>query len=122
MDDNDVGLARDILQRYADPATVEFDRVLAIAGVPDDVARALRFWQRESVANVKQFAAATLPAVFAVLRTAQRDASDTTLRAGAMLDRPRRITLPDAPVADAPIRAPLEERRRTVAASLQELG
>lgn len=122
MDDNDAGLAWDILARYADPATVEFDTVLARAELPEEVARALRFWQRESVANVKQFAATALPAVFGVVHAAQRDAGEATRRAGALLDRPKTVTLPDARRRDAPNTTRLEERRRTVAACLKELG
>lgn len=137
MNDHDAGLAWEILQRYADPATAEFDAVLAVAGVPDDVARALRFWQRESVANVKQFAAEALPAVFTAVRTAQYDAAEATRKAGAALaadQRPRTpgtspweqapatITLPDASVPPDGNGHLLEERRRTVAARLSELG
>jgi hypothetical protein len=143
MEHNDAGLAWEILLRYADPATAEFDAVLGAATLPDDVARALRFWQRESVANVKQYAAEALPAVFEAIYAAQHDAAEATRRAGVALakeheprtpgespwaqpppepswERPSSITLPDAsPVVGA---ARLEERRRTVAARLAELG
>ena len=136
MKADDSGLAWEILQRYADPATAEFDAVLAAAKLPDDVARALRFWQRESVQNVKQFAAESLPTIFATLAAAQHDAADATRRAGSALAAPRTvsawdaITLPDVPAVVAPdVAEPsdrtvsrLEERRRTVAARLAELG
>lgn len=138
MDEHDAGLAWEILQRYADPATPEFDAVLAAAGVPADVARVLRFWHRESIANVKQFAAQALPAVFEAVAEAQRDAHDATRRAGTALGAetgPRTpgqsawaippaapdivVTLPDRSRENAHL---LEERRRTVAARLAELG
>ncbi len=137
MRHDDAGLAWEILQRYADPATAEFDATLAAAGVPDDVARALRFWQRESVANVKQFAAEALPAVFTAVHTAQYDAAEATRHAGAALaadqrprtpgetgwaQPPRSITLPDAPAPTDESAPRMEERRRTVAARLAELG
>lgn len=113
MDATDAGLAWEILQRYTDPATAEFDAVLASADVPDDIKRALRFWQRESVANVKQYASEALPTVFAALYAAQHDAATATRTAGAALGA-------QVPV-DASVSL-LEERRRTVAARLVELG
>jgi hypothetical protein len=138
VDDRDAGLAWEILQRYADPASAEFDTVLAAAGLPDDIARVLRFWQRESIANVKQFAAEALPAVFGAINDARRDAADATRRAGVALGAevgPRTPgqtawAVPPAP-ADTVVTLSehsresahlLEERRRTVAARLAELG
>lgn len=129
MEHTDAGLAWDILRRFVDPATAEFDAVLAAADLPDDVARALRFWHRESLANVRQFAAEALPAVFEAVHTAQRDAYDATRRAGTVLPgeaqaRPRTLTiaLPDVPTPAGPSASHLEERRRTVAARLAEIG
>lgn len=129
MRTDDAGLAWEILQRYDDPATAAFDAVLANAGVPDDVARALRFWQRESVANVKQYAAEALPAVLEVIATAQRDAGEATARArGALPDGttswagPVVVTLPERAPELPQSDQRLEERRRTVAARLAQLG
>jgi hypothetical protein len=137
VDHNDAGLAWEILQRYRDPATAEFDAVLASAGLPDEVARALRFWQRESVANVKQYAAEALPVVLGVVADAQRDVAEATYAAAAAraaaapprepgvspwaVPRAGVITLPDtAPTPEIP--GSLEERRRTVAARLAQQG
>lgn len=143
MEHNDAGLAWEILQRYDDPATDEFDAVVAAAGLPDEVARALRFWHRESIANVKQYAAEVLPTLFAALSTAQHDAAAATRRAGAAFGagqqartpgespwavpreepqpaRDRVISLPDR--EPGPNAGLLEERRRTVAQRLAELG
>lgn len=134
MKPDDAGLAWEILQRYVDPATAEFDAVLAAAKLPPDVARALRFWQRESLQNVKQFASEALPAVFATLAAAEHDATDATRKAGSALARPRgtspwdavpapeAISLPDVVASPDPTVSRLEERRRTVAARLAELG
>lgn len=137
MPDDDAGLAWEILQRYADPATARFDAALAASGIPEETARELRFWQREAVANVKQYAAEALPAVFTAIAAAQRDAAEATRRAGAVRDAQTGantptpwslppnppelvITLPDT--ADLPETARLlEERRRTVAARLAEI-
>ena len=126
--DGDAGLAWEVLQRYRDPATVEFDAVLAGTDLPDDVLRALRFWQRESVANVKQYASEALPAVFAAVARAQEDAAEATRNAGAVLGHQASvrtglvITLPDAGGGNAQSAVRLEERRRTVAARLAELA
>lgn len=113
MDADDTGIAWEILQRYADPATSEFDAVLAGAGLPEEVARALRFWQRESVANVRQFAAEALPVVLKVLRDAESGIAASTRLSGAAYG---------APVPLDPTVSRLEERRRTVAARLIDLG
>jgi hypothetical protein len=141
VDESDAGLAWEILQRYVDAATPEFDAALEAAGLPADVARALRFWQRESVANVKQYAAEVLPAIFAIANAAERDAVEATRRAGAAFAAERQPRTPGTspwalprPVDDSVITIPdsaretmespslLEARRRTVAARLADLG
>ena len=126
MERNDAALAYEILHRYDDPATAEFDAVLATADLPDDVRRALRFWQRESVTSVKQFAAEALPAVFTAIDAANSGAAESALAATAALHpRPaavRTIRLPDAPTPVDASPSPAEERRRTVAVRLAQLG
>ena len=134
MEHTDAGLAWEILLRYADPATTEFDSVVEAAALPAEVARALRFWHRESIANVKQFAAEVLPTVFEAIGTAQRDASAATRRAGvaygaaALTRNPEPsgwdtvVTLPERSGPSSRNPDLLEERRRTVAARLAELG
>jgi len=132
---DDAGLAWEILQRYAEPATARFDAVLEATDLPEDMRRALRFWQRESVANVRQFAAETLPLVLQALSTARADTEDATRRAAAAggVAAPSgwtdhritdvMITLPDAtPYEDAETARLKEERRRTVAARLAQFG
>jgi hypothetical protein len=136
--DDDAGLAWEILQRYDDPATAEFDAALAAADIPAETARVLRFWQRESLASTKQFAAEALPQVFTAIARAQADAAEATHRAARALtaeNDPRSagtpawgtavpdlvITLPDAARNSGTTRS-LEERRRTVAARLADLG
>lgn len=136
MRNDDAGLAWEILQRFDDPATGRFDEALAAADLPEDVRRVLRFWQRESVANVRQFAAEALPAVLHAIGTARDDAARATRRAAAALpgaSAPGDWT--DHSIADVVIELPdvtpredresarlLEERRRTVAARLAQLG
>lgn len=138
MHDDDAGLAWEILQRYTDPATAEFDATLAAAGLPEETARRLRFWQRESVASTKQYAAEALPQVFGAIARAQADAAESTRRAAAVLDAESGPRSPGSPgwetaVPDVVITLPepanisgttrsLEERRRTVAARLADLG
>lgn len=138
MHDDDAGLAWEILQRYTDPATAEFDAALAAAGIPEGTARALRFWQREAVAATKQYAAEALPQVFGAIARAQADAAEGTRRAAAALSAEQAPRTPGAPgwaaaVPDVVIALPdtqsgaattrsLEERRRTVAARLADLG
>ncbi|HEU4676305.1 MAG TPA: hypothetical protein VFS29_09975 [Motilibacteraceae bacterium] len=59
-----------VLDARADPATARFDEELAAAqqaGLPADVARALRYWQRASVRAALDHARTTLPTVVAAL-------------------------------------------------------
>jgi hypothetical protein len=139
VDANDAGLvAWEILQRYADPATAEFDAVLAAVDLPEDVARSLRYWQREAIANVKQYAAEVVPAVLCVVESAERDAAEATRKARALLGAeiaPRTpgqaawavppaapdivVTLPERSRENAHL---LEERRRKVVERLADLG
>jgi hypothetical protein len=141
VEDSDAGLAWEILQRYVDAATPEFDAALEAAGLPAEVARTLRFWHRESIANVKQYASEVLPAMFALANAAERDAAEATRRAGAAfkaehqprtpgtspwaLPRPAEdvvITIPDSARETLESPSLLEARRRTVAARLADLG
>ena len=119
----DAGLAWDVLRRFTDPASARFDAVLAAAGLDPETARALRFWHREAVEGVRQYAASALPAVFLALAAAQDDVAAAADRAGRAWaeagarvpdDSPEVIVLPDAGLA--------EQRRRTVAARLARIG
>ena len=127
---DDAGLAWDVLNRFTDPGSAMFDAVLAAAGLDAETARALRFWQRESVHGVKQYAAHALPAVFLALAEAQDDVHEAAVRAERAWrragDSPVRtrelVVLPDsAPSPDDPALPDpdlLEQRRATVAARL----
>ena len=122
---DDAGLAWEVLQRFTDPASGMFDAVLDAAGLDADTARALRFWQRESVHSVKQYAAHTIPAMFLTLAEAQADAHSAAVRAEQALRSggrapvaPPTIVLPDAVPHDPGTL--LDERRRAVAARLAQ--
>jgi hypothetical protein len=67
-----------VLDARADPATARFDEELAAAqqaGLPADVARALRYWQRASVRAALDHARTTLPTVVGALVQSVGDAS-----------------------------------------------
>jgi hypothetical protein len=124
---DDAGLAWEVLQRFSDPASGMFDAILAAADVDADTARALRFWQRESVYSVKQYAAHTIPALFTTLAAAQADAHEAAVRAEAIIRSggqlpagPPTIVLPDAAAHDPGTL--LDERRRAVALRLAQLS
>ena len=128
---DDAGLAWEVLQRFTDPATANFDAVLAASGVNEETARALRFWQRESVAGVKQYAAHALPNVFRALAEGRADVIAAAERAEqAWTDAGRAVPrLPDLAIvpeeAGTEIQrkaALLEQRRRTVAARLAQIS
>ncbi|HVE64123.1 MAG TPA: hypothetical protein VNB94_10005 [Mycobacteriales bacterium] len=135
------GLAWEVMAGFDDPATTTFDAVLAAAGLDEMTARALRFWQRESVHNTKQYAASALPAVLDVMARAQAEAQAATDRGSdawrshgpAEIDFADAAPLPaDTPVGQppaAPAPSPdaatddlLEIRRSAVAARLAHLG
>ncbi|MGN6246479.1 MAG: hypothetical protein ACTHQ3_22755 [Motilibacteraceae bacterium] len=67
-----------VLDARADPATARFDEELAAAqqaGLPADVARALRYWQRASVRAALDHARSTLPGVVGALAQSVSDAA-----------------------------------------------
>ncbi|MGN6333525.1 MAG: hypothetical protein ACTHOD_18065 [Motilibacteraceae bacterium] len=67
-----------VLDARADPASVRFDEELAAAqqaGLPADVARALRYWQRASVRAALDHARTTLPTVVGALVQSVGDAA-----------------------------------------------
>ncbi len=74
------GLAWEVMASFVDPASATFDAVLAAAGLDEMTARALRFWQRESVHNTRQYAASAVPAVLDAVASAQADAQAATDR------------------------------------------
>lgn len=67
-----------VLDARADPASTRFDEELAAAqqaGLPADVARALRYWQRASVRAALDHARTTLPTVVGALVQSVGDAA-----------------------------------------------
>lgn len=127
------GLAWEVMAAFDDPATATFDAVLAAAGLDPMTARALRFWQRESVHNTKQYAASAIPAVLDAVAHAHADAQEATdrgaqawIEAGhaVLAEAPGVIALPEPTAAQGEISSHdlLEMRRRTVAVRLAHLG
>lgn len=132
MTKDSAGLAWEVMAAFEDPATSTFDAVLAAAGLDEMTARALRFWQRESVHNTRQYAASAVPAVLEAVGRAQADAQAATDRGtAAWTDRGQTAPAVASPIS-LPAPAPtapdvtsddlLELRRRTVAARLTQLG
>jgi hypothetical protein len=118
------------------PAVARFDAEIAAAlatgAIDADLARALRWWQRESVREVTAHVVAVVPAVLAALAASASDAStaftvaDEAWRAAApnasaapagASDRPR-------PAGSVPPRRPAAgpSRRRLVVAGLTRTG
>lgn len=67
-----------VLDARADPASARFDEELAAAqqaGLPPEVARALRYWQRASVRAALDHARTTLPTVVGALVQSVADAA-----------------------------------------------
>lgn len=97
-------------------STERFDAELAeavTAGLDPGVARALRWWQRESVRAVRDHAAVVLPPVIAALVASEAAQADQTSGSPAMA------------VAAKPAEAavtPEDSRRRTLVAGLLSLS
>lgn len=119
----------------SDTATESFDATVAsaVAGgqLDEQLARTLRRWQRESVRDLRDHLAETLPPLFEALAarslrtTASMDAPDDTTHAdnnyGSAIDAPRRDatrTVLRSVGARRPPARRTEQRRRVLVASL----
>lgn len=130
-------LAAEILAQFTDAASVHFDHSLAQMPLDDAQQRELRYWQRQSLAVLREFAAAALPGALDAVTAARRDAMDSLAAAvrtwderGATAAPPTSTGVaPDPAGAPAPADAAtgqpaatnadlLEVRRRSVAARL----
>jgi hypothetical protein len=125
------GLVDAVLAHHDDPATQQFEAALAAAvdaGLSRPLERALRYWHRQSVANIRHYAASAVPAVLDAVGEAQAQSIESTVRARTAAQSFARdipdftgvITLTD-PSADDESADQLESRRRTVAARLTSL-
>jgi hypothetical protein len=74
--DAHVRLAREVLAQFDDTATARFDDVLARLPIDEMDRRELKYWQRQSLATVREFAALALPAALSAVATAQQDTVD----------------------------------------------
>ncbi len=81
MYDAQVRLATEILAQFTDTASARFDDVLASLTIDELHRRELKYWQRQSLASVRQFAAHALPAALSAVATAQQDALDAVAAA-----------------------------------------
>ena len=123
---NESALAEDILARYVDPASARFDAALEASDLDDATRRELRFWHRQSMRGVRDYASRVLPTVFHAVAEAQAEAHETAEHAAAALAAATRVTEYEVPgrdeapqVAAAPtIDLTQRERRRIVAARL----
>ncbi|MCA1824839.1 MAG: hypothetical protein LC640_11395 [Frankia sp.] len=112
-------LAEDVLARYVDPATAQFDAALDAADLDETTRRTLRFWHRQSLRGVRDYAARVLPPMFSTVAEAQADAERRTADAAAALAAAIKVTEydePDAPAVNAP--AGDEHPARTIVARL----
>lgn len=108
----DARLAADVLAQFTDAASARFDDALAALPLDEAQRRELKYWQRQSLAALRQYAASALPGVLAAVAEAQQDALDAVEAAA-------RAWAEVGPAAGAqPVQDPLELRRRTVAARL----
>lgn len=126
---DDVRLADDILARFSDTASTRFDDSLAAMPLDDAQRRELRYWQRQSLAAFRQYAAVALPGALAAVAAAESEALASLEAAGLTWTETRAQTtsirmlveMPAEPSEQPPqAEEPdsLELRRRTVAARL----
>ena len=87
-----------LLEARSDPATARFDEALGdaeAAGLDERLARTLRWWQRESLAQLVEHAATVLPAALVSLDIAESAArtrsGEGAERLGRATSGPRRL-------------------------------
>jgi hypothetical protein len=118
-------LADEILAQFSDTASARFDQSLAAMPLDESQRRELRYWQRQSLASLRQYAAVALPGALAAVAAAHSEATASLDAAGrtweGRRDPAEADTLADHYAAVAgPLIEPdsLELRRRSVAARL----
>lgn len=122
-------LADEILAQFSDSASARFDQSLAAMPLDESQRRELRYWQRQSLASLRQYAAVALPGALAAVTAAHSEATASLDAAGRTWDGRRELAAADSPVGrpvDEPAAVPeliaqpdsLELRRRSVAARL----
>lgn len=129
MSDEDERFAIEVLAQFSDPACTRFDSALAAMPLDDAQRRELRYWQRQSLTDLRIFAAAALPGAIAAVASARDDAMTAAATAVAAWDDRPAAVHPELPVRVGtavpaagseldPQVDTLEIRRRTVAARL----
>jgi len=119
----DSPLVTALLTARDDPATSEFDRVLATAEasgrLDETTARELRYWQRRSLDGLVEHAAAIIPATLIARRQADAAARDATAQARLSWEQARAMAHPPLPPHTPPSDPePGAPSRRTGAAGL----
>lgn len=118
----DPRLAAEILAQFTDSASSRFDASLARMPLDEAQQRELRYWQRQSLVALRQYAAVAVPAVLAAVAAAQQDAGDAFESAARAWDEPQRPDVGSPPLEEAKPSPDhpdtLELRRRSVAARL----
>ncbi|MEO6714003.1 MAG: hypothetical protein ABIM89_11315 [Mycobacteriales bacterium] len=119
----DERLAAEILAHFTETASARFDDSLAAMPLDDVQRRELRFWQRQSLRALRQYAAGALPGALAAMSAAQQETNESleaAAKAWAATQVAREPAAEESPVGAAGAVEPdhLELRRRTVAARL----
>lgn len=112
MSASDARLAAEILAQFTDSASARFDQALGAMPLDDDQRRELKYWQRQSLAAQRQYAAIALPGAFAAVAAARQDALDSAEAAARTWADAR------SALSAEPAQITLELRRRSVAARL----
>jgi hypothetical protein len=112
----DTRLASEILAQFTDTASAHFDTSLDAMPLDEQQRRELRFWQRQSLAALREYAASALPGALAVLSAAQADVHESLQAAARTWAESGPASAAEPAVAALP--DTLEQRRLTVAARL----
>ncbi|MEP7055338.1 MAG: hypothetical protein ABI912_08835 [Actinomycetota bacterium] len=125
MPADDVRVADEILAQFTDSASARFDQSLGGMPLDETQRRELRYWQRQSLASLRQYAAVAVPGALAAISAAQSEAKASLEDAGSAWAEahPAGIDEGDALLLDESAFEPtppdsLELRRRSVAARL----
>ena len=82
----DSRFALEVLAQFPDPASARFDAALARTSLDDEQRRELRYWQRQSLLDLRQYAASALPGALVAVGAAQQESLDAAAAAEAAWD------------------------------------
>lgn len=82
----DSRFALEVLAQFPDPASARFDAALARTPLDDEQRRELRYWHRQSLLDLRQYAVSALPGALVAVGVAQQESLEAAAAAEAAWD------------------------------------